>query len=395
MFVETRLQKLLETGEVEAKVIAPVPWFPSQAERFGAYALLAATPLREVRHGVEVFHPRYLLPPRVGMTVAPFSLARGAWSSVRNLLDQGWGFDVIDAHYFYPDGVAAARLAAKTGRPFVATARGSDLNVIGDHDVPRRLMVRAAQRAACSVAVCDALAQRLISWGVSSDRVRVLRNGVDLHRFRPHPRDASREELRIDGSPLLLSVGNLVEVKGHDLTLRALALLRGQCPAAHLVIVGAGALRSELQRQAHELGVGDAVTFAGSQPQDSLPRWYSAADVLVLASRSEGWANVLLEAMACGTPVVATAVGGSPEVVSASVAGRLVLDHEPRSLADAVFGLLRSERPAREAVRGHAEQFSWDETTKGQLEVFAQALTSHIGEGSNALLGTSGAVRGR
>ena len=157
IFVETRLRELLKTGQVDARVIAPVPWFPSTNERFGDYARMASTPERETRNGIEVLHPRYPLPPKVGMTVAPLMLALGARSAVQRLLDEGFDFDVIDAHYFYPDGVAAALLARWFGRPFTITARGSDLTLIAQHALPRRMMQWAAARAGGAIGVCQAL----------------------------------------------------------------------------------------------------------------------------------------------------------------------------------------------------------------------------------------------
>ncbi len=151
IFVETRLRELLSTGQVEAKVIAPVPWFPSRHPRWGERARMAGTPLRETRHDVDVLHPRYALLPRVGMTTAPWTLAAASIVAARRLIAQGWDFDLIDAHYFYPDGVAAALMARALGKPFVITARGSDLNLIARHRLPRAVEFRrhGASRPVC------------------------------------------------------------------------------------------------------------------------------------------------------------------------------------------------------------------------------------------------------
>ncbi|MET0518609.1 MAG: glycosyltransferase family 4 protein [Burkholderiaceae bacterium] len=371
IFVETRLRELLASGQVEARVVAPVPWFPSTAARFGDYAKMARTPRRESRNGLDVLHPRYLLLPKIGMTSAPFSLALGARAAVQQLLDEGFDFDLIDAHYFYPDGVAAALLARHFNKPFTITARGTDLNLIPKYRLPRRLMQWAASRAAASIGVCAALVEVLRGWRLAPERLHVMRNGVDLQRFRPLPQDRARAELGLEGAPLLLSVGYLIERKGHDVAIEALARLLPRHPGARLVIVGEGEARERLLALAARLGVAGRVTLAGAQPNAELLRWYSAADVFVLASSREGWANVLLEAMACGTPVVASRIWGTPEVVTEAAVGRLVDAREGAAFAAAIEDLLAS-RPDRQAVRAYAEGFSWQATTDAQLSLFGR-----------------------
>jgi glycosyltransferase involved in cell wall biosynthesis len=193
----------------------------------------------------------------------------------------------------------------------------------------------------------------------------VLRNGVDLERFRLLDRDRARSDLGIGSRPTLLSVGYLIERKGHHLVIEALA----QLPDHQLLIVGGGPERMALELLAARLGVDDRVRFVGVVPQHLLPSYYNAADILVLASSREGWANVLLESMACGTPVVATSIWGTPEVVADPVAGRLASERSAAALVAAVVEL-SSAMPSRLQVRRYAEQFSWSDTTNGQLELF-------------------------
>jgi glycosyltransferase involved in cell wall biosynthesis len=307
------------------------------------------------------------------MSLAPQLLARAVWPVVERLCRTGERFDLIDAHYYYPDGVAAALLARRFARPLVISARGSDLNVLGGYPIARRLMRWAAGQAQASVGVSAALVSILRRWGVAPERLYVMRNGVDLQRFMPSDRREARVRLGLSGDPLLLSVGNLVDLKGHDLAIEALALLSATRPGAQLCIVGDGPLRDSLQEQARECGVESRVHFAGRVPNEQLAAWYSAADAMVLASRSEGWANVLLESMACGTPVVATAVGGSAEVVAEACAGRLVARRDAPSLVDAVEQLL-ADPPDRRAVRAYAERFGWQATTDAQLQLFRRLV---------------------
>jgi len=363
------LRELLATGSIETRVVAPVPWFFSTHPRFGDYAMTARIPKREMLSGIDVSHPRYFLAPKVGMTMAPLAMALGALPALRRLQREGFDFDLIDAHYFYPDGVAAALLAKWIGKPYVVTARGSDLNLIAQYRLPRQMMHWAADNARMSIGVSAALTAILRDWGLVPERLSVMRNGVDLQRFAPmNPSDA-RMHLRLDGDPVLLSVGNLVELKGHDIVIGALPRLLRTHPGAKLVIVGAGHQRDALIALAELLGVRAHVDFVGRQPNQELFRWYSAADLLVLASSREGWPNVLLEAMACGTPVVATRVSGIPEVVAADVAGRLVDRRDADGFAAAIEVLLQ-DRLDRALVRSYAEKFSWQHTTQAQLALF-------------------------
>lgn len=369
IFVETRLRELLKSGRVDVRVVAPVPWFPSRNPRWGDYAKMAAVPSREVWNGIEVHHPRYALLPKVGMTSAPLMMALGARRCVSQLMADGFDFDLIDAHYYYPDGVAAGLLARWFDKPFTVTARGTDLNLIPAYAAPRWMMQRTAARAAMSIGVCQALVDVLREWQVPGDKLAVLRNGVDLQRFRPLDPAACRAELGLNGSPLLLSVGYLVERKGHHLAIQALAGLRARHPGARLVIVGDGAERGALTALAERLRVSDQVTFAGARPNTELCKWYSAADVFILASSREGWANVLLESMACGTPVVASKIWGTPEVVQTERVGELVEIREGDAFAAAIDALL-DRGCDRTEVRRYAEGFSWQATTEGQLRIF-------------------------
>ena len=370
IFVETRLRELLKSGQVESRVIAPVPWFPSTNPRWGEYAKFAATPAREQRNGLDVRHPRYLLAPKVGMTTAPLTLALGARAAVQQLIDEGFDFDLIDAHYYYPDGVAAALLAKWFDKPLTITARGTDLNLIPQYPLPKRMIEWAARRAAGSIGVCSALMDVLRGWGHDGAKLHTLRNGVDLERFRPLAQAAMRAELVIGGEPLLLSVGHLIERKGHHIAIEALAELVKRRPGARLVVIGEGEERVALTALAARLGVSDQVRLTGSLPNTELLKWYSAADVLLLCSSREGWANVLLESMACGTPVVATDIWGTPEVVASSEAGRLVAERSGTAFAAGIEALLAAGVD-RAATRRYAEGFSWQATTDGQLALFS------------------------
>lgn len=368
IFVQTRLRELLKSGQVDARVVAPVPWFPSRNPRWGEYARMASSPRQEERFGIEVHHPRYVVLPKVGMNLTPTLLARAALPVLRQIQAEGFDFDLIDAHYFYPDGVAAVKLGEALGKPVTITARGTDINLIPQYQGPRRRILHAVARCGHMITVCQALKDELVNLGAPADKVTVLRNGVDLQLFTPQDRSAARAHFRMQGY-CVASVGHLIERKGHHHAIAALVDL----PGVTLYIAGEGPMEQGLREQARQLGVADRVQFLGSQPQLVLRTLYSAADALVLASSREGWANVLLEAMACGTPVVASDVWGTPEVVATNEAGVLMPE---LSAAGVVAGVrqLRAATPDRAATRRYAEAFSWESTTNGQLEVFRKVL---------------------
>jgi len=378
IFVETRLKQLLSGSQIEARVVAPIPWFPSSNPRFGLYAAFARVPKREQRSGIEVSHPRYPVLPKFGMSIAPFLLAAWAIPVVQRMIDEGYDFDLIDAHYFYPDGGAAVMLGRYFKKPVVITARGSDISLLSQFVVPRRLIRWAARHADGLVTVCEALRHALVKLGASPERVTTLRNGVDTELFHPTDRVAQRKLLGLT-SFTLLSVGSLTPVKGHDLTIEALV----QLPDARLIIAGGGQELNNLEMLARRMGVAERVTFTGILSQAELVRYYGAADALVLASSREGWANVLLESMACGTPVIATNVWGTPEVVAASEAGVLMQERSSSSLVAAVRQL-QNNYPDHRATRRYAESFGWDETTEGQLRLFRAVLQNYQGVVSRA-----------
>ncbi len=372
IFVETRLRELLKSGKVETRVVAPVPWFYSTDPRHGERARMAATPARETRLGIDVLHPRYPVIPKVGMSLAPILLALASLGTLRQVIAEGFDFDVIDAHYYYPDGVAAAWLGRHLGKPVTVTARGTDVNLIANYPWPRKMLQWAERHVDASIGVSAALVERMRAMAFDPQRLHVMRNGVDLERFRPLDGPAMRQALAVTGSPLLLAVGNLHEHKGQYLAIQALALLRrGPHPQARLMVVGDGPDRKLLQRLAAELDLADAVHFAGVVPNTELARWYSAADVLLLCSSREGWPNVLLESLACGTPVVASDVGGVAEIVQCASAGRRVELRTAKAFADAVCALVASG-VSRAAVRRYAEQFSWERTSQDQLDLFGK-----------------------
>ena len=367
IFVETRLRKLVADGRVRAQVLAPVPWLPPRIS-YGSLGPLWKVPHHVVRHGIAVSQPRYLVIPKIGMNIAPYTLYMSMRAQVKRLLAEGVRIDLIDAHYFYPDGVAAVWLARDFNLPVVVTARGTDISLIPNYPFPRRLILEAAKSADGIITVCQALKDRLVELGVPANEVTVLRNGVDLDLFKPRDRLALREKMGVSGYTVA-SVGHLIERKGHHHVIAALSELHD----VTLLIVGNGPERVALEALAAKLGVLDRVRFLGVVDQYALCDIYNCADATVLASSREGWANVLLESMACGTPVVASAVWGTPEVVAGPDAGRLMASLDSKGVVAAMTELRRAFLD-RAATRRYAEKFDWQVTTDGQVALFREIL---------------------
>jgi len=370
IFVETRLRRLLADGKVRARVLAPVPWAPP-AWPNPDLRKLRLIPDREFRNGIEADHPRYAVLPKIGMNVAPHSLYHAMRRRFAQLLAAGLKVDLIDAHYFYPDGVAAAWLGREFDLPVVITARGTDINLIPDYARPRRLILEAARSAGALITVCQALKDRLVELQVPASKITVLRNGVDLQIFHMQDRNALRSKLDVGGF-VLASVGLLIERKGHHLAIEAIR----DVPDATLLIVGSGPERQSLENLSARLGISTRVRFLGNLDQKSLCEIYNSADALVLASSREGWANVLLESMACGTPVLGSAVWGTPEVIACPVAGLLLERRDAKSIV-AGIARLRQSPPDRAATRRYAEQFDWQATTDGQVALFQSVIAQH------------------
>jgi teichuronic acid biosynthesis glycosyltransferase TuaC len=303
-------------------------------------------------------------------------MAMALLPTLAKLRREGFEFDVIDAYYLYPDGVAASLLGAWFGRPVVLTSFGSDVTKIPNNAFLRAQMAWSASRAHGQSAVCLALKHEMQRIGLAPNSVKVILHGVDANLFTPPiDRPALRAELGMIG-PTLVSAGWLIPRKGHHLAITALR----QLPGVSLTIVGTGPMERELQALAHHEAVADRVSFLGSVSQARLCTILGAADALVLCSDREGIANVIMEAMACGTPVVATPVWGTPEIIDRPEAGILMRDRTPEAMVEAVRVLLNAP-PNRQATRNYAERFTWQATAAQHLTLLTEAIAGHQLEG--------------
>lgn len=328
----------------------------------------------DVQQGFNVWYPRFLSFPGLFKSLDGFFMALCAYPRLRQLRREG-RLDLIDAHFAYPDGYAAVLLGRWIGVPVTITMRGTEDRHA--HTPNLRDRVRKALMGCQQVfSVSAALRQIALGMGVPASKVEVVGNGVDAHKFRPLDRQACRVALDIpSGVPVLVSVGGLVERKGFHRVIDVLPGLIRDHPSLVFLIVGGpsaeGNNRAELEAQVARLGLEQHVRFLGTRQPDALSAVLSAADVFVLATRMEGWANVFLEAMACGLPVVTTDVGGNAEVVCRPELGAVVPFGDSAALSNAIRDALARSWD-RAAIRSYAEANAWDERVDRLLKAFTR-----------------------
>lgn len=351
VFVERQARELASREGMDVTVIAPVGIAPWPLSRLSHYEPLLSLPLVEQWRTLSVHRPRFPVIPKLGGRWHVNMMTRSIWPLVRQLHEEK-PFDVIDASYFYPDGPVARRVAGRLGIPYSVKARGSDIHYWGRLPATKKAVIEAARDAAGLLAVSAAMKRCMVALGMDEDRIRVHYTGVDLERFAPQDRVAAKAHFGL-ASPVILSVGHLIARKGQDLLIRALPDL----PGATLILAGQGPDRGAFEQLAQDLGVAERVGFLGAVPHDQLPVLYNAADVMALPSASEGLANAWVEALACGTPIVISDVGGARELLTDETAGRIV-DRTPEAVGATLKEML-SAPPDRVTVRKAAMPFTW------------------------------------
>lgn len=364
-------------------VIAPIPWFPLQGLiRLFRPHFRPTAPRHEVQEGIDVYHPRFLSIPGVFKHWDGFFMAVSCYRLLSRLRRQV-GFDIIDAHFAYPDGYAATLLGNWFKVPVTITLRGTEVPQSRD-PARREQIVQALARADRVFSVADSLKRHVTTLGADADKILVVGNGVDSLKFSPVPKVEARASLGLPiDSPVLVTIGGLVERKGFHRVIEVLPELRRQFPnLIYLVVGGASAegnRREDLEAQVARLGLMDAVRFLGALPSEQLHIPLSAADVFVLATRNEGWANVFLEAMACGLPVVTTDVGGNREVVRDGRLGLVVPFDDSDALRQAISKAL-SKNWDHDFIVDYARTNDWAE----RVTVLVEEFDSIFQRGKNA-----------
>lgn len=356
VFVRERMRGL-PSSQFEVRVVAPTPWFPLVSGLRPGFR--PQVPAQEVQEGVPVLHPRFLSIP--GILKCLDGLFLFLWTLPCLIrLRREFRFDVIDAHFVYPEGLAAVLAGLVFRVPVTVTLRGM-LPLLVPFRLRRPQLRFVLRRAARVIAVSESLKRDAVALGLSPERVRVIGNGIDPGLFHPIDRTEARRSLGLPKyGPFLVSVGTLAPRKGFHLVMEAMAKLKKTWPTLRFAIVGGdgaeGAMGDELRQLAQKLGIEDRVVFAGPRKRGELASWYAAADLFVLATAHEGCPNVVLESLACGTPVVGTPVGSIPELLTLDIG--IVVERDVESIAKGIDKALKRGWD-RDAVRARIESRTW------------------------------------
>ena len=369
VFVEQQTLGLAERGDVDLRVVAPIGAPPWPLSTLSQYRGFMGVPERESWKGLEVRRPRFANIPGTGGRFHVAALIRRL-TPLLTEIRRDFAFDVIDAEFFFPDGPAAVALGTHFGVPVSIKARGADVHHWGHAHATAALVREAGAKADGLLAVSGAMKADMAAIGMPAERIRVHHTGVDLARFVPRERVAAKLAYGVTG-PLVVSLGALIPRKGHDVVIDAVAAI----PGATLLIAGEGPERAALEARIAAGGLGERIRLLGSVPHNALPALLAAADVMALASASEGLANAWVEALACGTPIVITAAGGAAEVVTEPAFGRIVA-RDRHAFAAAIRALL-DEPPAQDDVRRGAERFTWEANSAALFEHLA-GLVAHF-----------------
>jgi teichuronic acid biosynthesis glycosyltransferase TuaC len=356
-FVARSMEALAKRGDWRVTLVNPIGLPPLA---LGRYRPLADLPATSTEGRITIHRPHFTLIPRIGARRNAAAIARAALPLVQAIHAET-PIDLIDAQFFFPDGPAAAIIAKAMGLPLSIKARGSDISYWGEQGFARQQMVDAAKAATGLLAVSHDLAGQMAVMGMEAGKITAHYTGLDRDRFRPLEHTQLRSQLSRelgfalpDNAPLIACIGALIERKGQGIAITAL----NDIPGARLVLIGKGDDEARLRALAVSEGVETRVFFAGSVDHDLMPLILSAADVMVLPTAAEGLANAWVEALACGTPVVTSDVGGAREIITCDTAGRLV-DRNPQAVAAGINAVLNAP-PPRDAVAALTAHFSWE-----------------------------------
>ena len=323
VFIKHRIVALSKLADV--RVIAPIPWVPAFAGFTEKARLFQQINNEEIIDGIKVYHPRYFVTPRFGRNLYGKFYYFSLIQFVKKLYSS-FPFDVLDIHWAYPDGYAGVLLAKKLRKPVSVSLRGTDIHTYPNCPSRRRLIAYSLSHADMVIAVSSSMIPLVKELGINHHRISVIPNGIDRKIFHFTTQEAARKDLSIKKTDkVILTVGRFEAPKRFDLLINSIAqLMHDNNLPIKLILVGDGSLGPDLVQLAKEKGIADQIIFAGEQPNDALAKWYGMADIFCLASDKEGCPNVVLEALSCGVPVVASDVGNVKEILSSTKYGIIV-----------------------------------------------------------------------
>jgi len=382
IFVYRRASSMAGIPGVEIETIAPVPFAPDWIKT-PRWSRFAAVPGIESIGRLRVHHPRYPLLPKISMPLHGLLMFLGAQKLARRLHAQK-PFDCIDAHYVYPDGFAAVLLGKLLRIPVAVWALGTDINVFPLFPTIRPLVRWTLNNADGIIAVSAALKSSMVGLGAPENKIQFIGNGVDTELFRMGNRLEARRALGLpEDGKIMVSVATLREAKGHQHVIAALSKIAPKYPELRLYLVGEGSYRPQIEQLVQKLSLQDRVFLAGGRNNNEIPLWFNAADVSILASSREGWPNVILESLACGTPVIGTPVGQIPEILASGDLG-VITEQNPEALASAIETALGREWN-RTKLMGFAHSRPWKRVALESEQYLGRIVGSHFRDKNQAM----------
>lgn len=377
-FVVEQIKSLAPFISIVVVVLVPNPpnWRRYRSRR---------SPLTEMPEGpqlmpgfgaqVVIYYLQYHTIPELGKYLNSIQ----AYRVLLKFLQQHKSFDFIHAHFAYILGYAAVRAAQQLHLPVVVTAHGSDINYY-----TRRTPTNWAaawptiwglRHATAVTVVCEDLREKILSFNVPAERMTIIPAGVQENIFFPRGEKKSlRQQLKLsEKDTILLFVGNLIPVKGLKFLFRAFKQVCEKHSSIKMIIIGGGDLEVSLKKFAHTLGIEPNIIWAGRKTHSEIPFWMSAVDFLVLPSLNEGYPMVVLEALACGTPVIASRVGGIPEILVSPDFGIMVPSCDSEALAQAILNVVSKNWDQTKLV-AYARANTWAERAQRFLKVYHNVI---------------------
>lgn len=374
IFVKQEAAELSKLCDMQ--VVAPVPWFPFKLKFLSKWSINAFIPSAETIDGIPVFHPRWFVTPKILGALYGFYYYLSIRTVTKKIM-MTFTFDVIYAQWMYPDGFAAVILGRVFKKPVILQGLGCDVNLYTKFFFRRLMIVWSINNSEKTIVVSEALKDALLKIGIDKQKVIVIPNGVNTDLFKPMSMESCRKEIGLPlDAKIIVFIGSLEEVKGVECLIRSFhELLRSNSgKKILLVMIGEGSFKEKIGEWVEKLGIKDKVTMAGVVKHENIPIWLNASDVFCLPSIREGMPNVILEALACGKYVVATNVGGIPELLKSDKMGILV----PPNSATALSGAFEKCLNVHElrAVNEERSVLSWRDNAKEVMNCVSAAVRS-------------------
>lgn len=347
-----RKQQFAELSKLcDLRVISPIPFYKK-----------ANIPFEDVVDGIRTYYPSYYFTPKIFRSLYGYFFYFSLNRFVSSLWER-WPFEVILTAWAYPDGFGSTLIAKHIHVPMAIMTMGSDINIHAKYHLRKKMIRGALNNADRVISVSNSLKNRMVAIGVYPSKIEVITNGINSTIFRAIPVSVAKKTVNLpDDRKVILFAGNLVSGKGAELLIEALPHVLHEAPKALLVIAGDGVLKTQMQRRVADLGLQENVRFVGRQPLEKIPFYMNASNVFCLPSASEGCPNVVLEALSCGVPVVASDIPPIVEALQGSPSARLFPVGNVTALSEAIISTITQPMPDKEKIR--MSILSWQENAK-------------------------------